>query len=537
VEQYVKCLMANMNSEKSAIPVIDLFAGPGGLAEGFSSFNPPARNIFKVCLSIEKDFYAHRTLELRSFFRQFPFGRVPNEYYSYLGKEITRDELFEIYPLEAEVATNEAWHAELGSPVFPSEKVDDRIVKALGNSEKWVLMGGPPCQAYSTVGRSRNKGIEGYVPEEDKRHFLYREYLRIISRHWPTVFVMENVKGLLSAKVNGSKIFDHILEDLHNPLSALKNSYPVGTTGYKYRIHSLVKSTSFPFDSNLSDFSPSDYLIMSESYGIPQARHRLILLGVREDMGDVQPETLARQQQVNTDGVIDGLPALRSGLSREADTYETWMERVWEIMNDELFDSIYDEQERDVWDRIGTALSELSISEKYGRGGEFVPFIARCRYRHDWYLDSRLKGICNHTTKAHITSDLHRYLFASCFAAVHGRSPTLPEFPKKLWPAHKNAHKAKRSGNFSDRFRVQIGGKPATTIMSHISKDGHYYIHFDPAQCRSLTVREAARLQTFPDNYFFEGPRTEQYNQVGNAVPPLLAFQIASIVSELLHKT
>jgi DNA (cytosine-5)-methyltransferase 1 len=130
---------------------------------------------------------------------------------------------------------------------------------------------------------------------------------------------------------------------------------------------------------------------------------------------------------------------------------------------------------------------------------------------------------------------LHRYFFAAVFAKKRGRSPLLEDFPRALLPNHENVAEALKETKFNDRFRVQLASRPSTTIVSHISKDGHYYIHYDSSQCRSLTVREAARLQTFPDNYFFEGPRTEQYKQVGNAVPPLLAKQIAQIVAELLR--
>lgn len=518
------------------IPVIDLFAGPGGLAEGFSAYKTEGKRIFKIGLSIEKDRYAHSTLELRSFFRQFQEGKIPPEYYAYLRKEISREMLFASYPAEAEAAQKEAWHAELGPEGLPEDKVNERIKDALGGAKKWVLIGGPPCQAYSTAGRSRNKGKEGYVPEEDKRHFLYLEYLRTIARHWPPVFVMENVKGLLSARVNGSSIFNHILRDLHEPLAALENSRIAPSTGYKYKIYSLGTPTCFPFDSSQSSSSPADFLIMSENHGIPQARHRVILLGIREDMGDVWPDPLKQENPVNAEAVLNGLPELRSGLSREEDTHDSWNDRVSEILEDKLFKAIYDEQEWDTWECIGDALLSLKRLNKYDRGGEFISCVPKCGYREDWYLDPELQGVCNHTTRTHMTGDLHRYLFAASFAEVHRRSPTLPDFPKELWPEHKSARNAKRSGNFSDRFRVQMADKPATTIMSHIARDGHYYIHYDPSQCRSLTVREAARLQTFPDNYFFEGNRTQQYVQVGNAVPPLLAVQIAGIVYELLMR-
>jgi DNA (cytosine-5)-methyltransferase 1 len=152
---------------------------------------------------------------------------------------------------------------------------------------------------------------------------------------------------------------------------------------------------------------------------------------------------------------------------------------------------------------------------------------------HNWFGDSRLCGVCNHATRSHIRADLHRYLFAAAYAQIFKRSPLLEDFPAELLPNHKNVEAALKETKFNDRFRVQTKGRPSTTITSHISKDGHYFIHYDPTQCRSLTVREAARLQTFPDNYFFEGPRTQQYHQVGNAVPPLLAHQIAEIVAEM----
>ena len=148
--------------------------------------------------------------------------------------------------------------------------------------------------------------------------------------------------------------------------------------------------------------------------------------------------------------------------------------------------------------------------------------------------DDRLRFLDAHDTRTHMASDLRRYMYATVFAKVMKRSPKLSDFPVSLLPDHHNVSLGASGKMFSDRFRVQLSHEVATTVTSHISKDGHYFIHYDPVQCRSLTVREAARLQTFPDNYKFEGPRTQQYHQIGNAVPPYLAAQIAEIIAEIL---
>ena len=148
----------------------------------------------------------------------------------------------------------------------------------------------------------------------------------------------------------------------------------------------------------------------------------------------------------------------------------------------------------------------------------------------DWLVDDNLTRLPNHQTRGQMAGDLARYFYAAVFAAVTGRSPKAPDFPSDLAPNHSNWS----TGKFADRFRVQLWDAASTTVTSHISKDGHYFIHPDPLQCRSLSVREAARLQTFPDNYLFKGNRTQQYVQVGNAVPPLLAKWIGETLHSIL---
>jgi DNA (cytosine-5)-methyltransferase 1 len=509
---------------KIPIPIIDIFAGPGGLGEGFSALKSTDESpIFKIKLSIEKDEFAHRTLELRAFYRQFSKD-VPPEYYQYLRKEIGREVLFRKYPKEYEAAQKEAWQVELGKK--NRDLVKNRIEEALAGNSDWILIGGPPCQAYSLAGRSRMRGGNKRKYREDHRHYLYKEYLQILADHQPPVFVMENVKGLLSSRrIKKESTFDLILSDLKHPNGVIRRNTD---RPLSYKLFSLSKKQAEDTD----EMEPKDFVIRSEEYGIPQARHRVIIFGIRSDVYKSSPVPLEKTpNKVSIDDVIGDLPRLRSGLSKEPDSPEEWQKAVKSIAKAKWLDS----------KKVSVVLKQAIIDSlekvdvNLSRGKPFMP--TENKQNLKWYVDDALTGICNHESRSHIREDLHRYFFASVFASANHRSPTLNDFPKDLLPKHENIQEGSGNTIFNDRFRVQVGGKPSTTVVSHISKDGHYYIHYDPSQCRSLTVREAARLQTFPDNYFFEGNRTQQYHQVGNAVPPLLANKIAAKVFDVLKKT
>lgn len=518
----------------SNILIFDLFAGPGGLGEGFSSFSESGRRPFKLAASVERDASAHMTLTLRAFFRQF--DEAPDEYYEYVrsGEPELRQELFGQFKAESEAAIAES----LGGPrVLGDDKDHGEIIRrikeaAVGHNGPKVLIGGPPCQAYSVVGRARNRGINGYTPETDERHFLYREYLEIIDEVKPEVFVMENVKGILTAKVHGKRIFDAILKDLRKPGKVVG-----GVNDTEYELFSLVAPLPEPDAlGERSYLSSYDYLIKAEEYGVPQARHRVILLGVRRDIlksrtpSVVQPEP---SRNLTTYDVIEGLPALRSGLTKIANTHASWAKNLHQAayaVRKALSEKGYEMPPSFPLD--GTV--ELPVSQ----GGNFVNTQDTVKNHSvlnedllKWYVDPRIGGYLNHSARSHMPADIYRYMFACSFALLNsGASPTAKDFPELFVPKHKNW----KSGHFADRFKVQARNRTPSTVTSHIAKDGHYFIHYDPRQCRSLTVREAARIQTFPDNYYFEGNRTQQYVQVGNAVPPLLAKKIAGVVHDLL---
>ncbi|RMS85468.1 DNA cytosine methyltransferase [Pseudomonas savastanoi] len=510
------------------IQIVDLFAGPGGLGEGFSSYLNGSR--FKIVASAEMDPIAHSTLTLRAFYRilRNKKNSALDDYYRFCNG-LSDKPWSDSTKTEWTKAEKEAYCITLGTQEG-DEKLDEVLDAKLDQSKPWVLIGGPPCQAYSLAGRSN------YSAEEDHRHFLYKDYLRIIQERQPTIFVMENVKGILSAKINGESIFKKIIEDLSDPDKVLGLS----NVGKKYKICSFVSDQVYSSSvKNESDLKK--YIIRSELYGVPQARHRVILLGIAVNGDEDVPcyPKLEQEVSVSVEQVISRLPKIRSRLSRSPDSNTSWA-NVIGSQYDALMEA-FNERKSEFSDFI----SELTLSR--GRfeeanldvGALRVPRLPKdgaTGFKHldKWYLDSKLNCWLNHDARGHMASDLRRYLYSTIFTKVKGYSPrghkefNLPD----LAPAHKNWE----TGKFSDRFRVQCAGTPATTVTSHISKDGHYFIHYDTVQCRSLSVREAARLQTFPDNYFFLGNRSQQYHQVGNAVPPLLAYKIAAIVSDVIDK-
>ena len=357
-----------------------------------------------------------------------------------------------------------------------------------------MLLGGPPCQSYSVVGRARNTGNASYDPSTDERLFLYQEYVRVMKALRPAVAIMENVRGMLSARAEGRAIIDDVVRSLQCAAGA--DSYRLFAVG----------GPEVGFWEH--DREPSDFLVRTEEYGIPQARHRVIVVCVRRDIDKALPvgqlvRLQGAEQDVSVSDVIAGMPRLRSRISR-GDGESEWRDVVraackaigrlpasWtdsELTEDEL--ARFQKAIARTRERLRT---ESRLNWNGTAGG--TKMSKSCpRDLRDWISDPELRRLPNHETRGHMRGDIERYLFASAFADAKGVSPRAANFPQVLAPNHANW----RTGKFSDRFRVQLGDRPSSTVTSHISKDGHYFIHPDPTQCRSLTVREAARLQTFP---------------------------------------
>lgn len=510
--------------EKMGYRVVDLFAGPGGLGEGFASYGGGDK--FEIVLSAEMEESAHKTLTMRSFFRHVRGDeKALRAYYAYCHSEDAPHPSMVVKSAWGD-ASRESCRLTLGDQK-DNQYLDERLRQFALNPDETVLIGGPPCQAYSLVGRSRNKGKEDYKAEEDHRHFLYREYLRIVRKTQPAIFVMENVKGILSSRVKGQKVFHDILRDLSDPGAALNVS-----GGERYVIHSLVAPVSFRHGDDPAEIDTNAFIIESERYGVPQARHRVILLGVRADIPYEGGKYLKSSAVLSVKDAIGALPQLRSRLSKD-DSTTAWRIEVWKrgerLIAEALkkgMPTLARTMQRAL-DDVGTVLETGGLRYRQSVDEKGVTAYLK------WVTDPKLEVWLNHESRSHMPSDLGRYFYTAAYGEANEKTPKghLEFALEGLAPEHANWE----SGKFIDRFRVQLRGQPSTTVTSHIAKDGHYFIHYDPVQCRSLTVREAARLQTFPDNYFFQGNRTQQFHQVGNAVPSLLAEKIAHVVHTILE--
>lgn len=481
------------------IPVVDLFAGAGGLTEGFASLvDSEGEHVFQPVMSVEKDPDACETLRLRAFLSRIAAvePELPWEYEQFLRDRDPRalECLKKRFPIAWTGARCEVVEAELGDADPVLIEMARMRVKAASPSGVWVLAGGPPCQAYSTAGRSRRKHDPSY--EGDPRLRLYESFMKFVQMLRPPVVVFENVVGILSAKVDGESVFAQIMREFM-------------WAGYS------VRSVVDPCPA-----TSRDYIVESEKFGIPQARHRVILLAVRRGRG-LHTGVLRERAASSVRDALVGLPKLHGIVSdpqgKTLPRFEEWKGLVPESIARAA--------------RLVGRVPDVVLSE--------ANEIVRCQGRlSGWYrgkLDAS-KSLEGHAARTIRAEDMERYVFCAAFAQVKGRSPRLEEMPRCLWPKHANLDDVDGDSRpaFNDRYYVQAWGKPSSTVTAHIAKSGHHFIHPDPRQARSLTLREAARLQTFPDDFAFMGTKTAQFRQIGNAVPPLLAQQVAQVVAKTL---
>ncbi|MEQ9771163.1 DNA (cytosine-5-)-methyltransferase [Pectobacterium jejuense] len=408
-----------------ALHFLDLFAGAGGLSEGFirAGFTPVAH--------VESNKAACFTLRTRAAYHWLRKESKLNIYENYLRGVISRTSLYEEIPSDViDSIINEEIKSESLNEIF--NKIDELIK----NKKIDVVIGGPPCQAYSLVGRSRSKNrMVG-----DKRNYLFTYYVKFLERYQPNYFVFENVTGLLSAKDGDGNLYFDIMRDLFSE------------AGYQ-----------------------TEYKILStDEYGVPQARKRVILVGKKGNVSGFYPEPDKCSVELTVNDIFSDLPSLLSG-------------------HGEIF------QHKDKKPHPSLIESELCDLNSY---------------------------VTWHTARPHTQQDLEIYRIA-----VEKWNNGRQRIDYNSLPARLKTHRQRVS--FLDRFKVVAGDLHCShTVVAHISKDGHYYIHPDINQNRSLTPREVARLQTFPDNYYFESvsgkpSRTAAFLQIGNAVPVLLAEKLA----------
>lgn len=410
---------------------IDLFAGAGGLSEGF------IRAGYKPIAHVEMDQAACYTLKTRTAYHWLKKNKKTGEYIKYLKDEINRQTLYSLIPkAEMDSVINLALSDENNKEIFK------RIDTLLNKKEVDLIIGGPPCQAYSLVGRARSQN----GMETDPRNHLYLQYAKFLNRYNPKIFVFENVLGLRSA---GKGEYFKKMKDKFDRL------------GYEVK----------------------DFLLNANDFGVLQSRRRIIIIGYRKDVEITIPELKpADKKEYEVKSIFSDLHELKAGEGKDK--------------NDVYF------------------LNEVN------------------EYLTDSHIRNGVEVLTQHVSRPHTEQDKEIYRIAVRLLKQGSRLDytTLPERLK----THKN------QTSFFDRFKVvNAAANAAQTVVAHIAKDGHYYIHPDIKQNRSISVREAARLQSFPDDFYFEGVkenanRTAAFKQIGNAVPPLMAEEIAEKIREML---
>jgi DNA (cytosine-5)-methyltransferase 1 len=411
---------------------IDLFSGAGGLSEGF------IRAGFKPIAHVEIDKAACNTMKTRAAYHYLKNTDNFQPYLKYIQNKISRTEFYSLIPVnEIESVINLPIGEENNKIIF------NTIDKLKGDKTIDFIIGGPPCQAYSVVGRSRDENrMQG-----DSRNFLFKEYAKFLEYYKPRYFVFENVIGLKSAKTKDGESYLDMMRELF-----LEKGY---YTEYK--------------------------VLEAKDFGVLQNRRRIIMIGKRNGEKGFYPEFEKIKSKVTVSEIFKDLPSLQAGTGNYYKTnYKTYNGNY-------LFDS---------------------------------------------HIRNGLDFTTQHIARPNTEQDKGIYKLAVEKWENGQQRLNYNDIPSEL-QTHKNTK------SFVDRFKVVAADLPySQTVVAHICKDGHYYIHPDKKQNRSLTPREAARLQTFPDDFFFEGvsekqSRTAAFKQIGNAVPPLMAEIIANKLKEM----
>lgn len=420
---------------KSNYTVLDMFSGAGGLSEGFFQQG------FKFVSHIEKDKNARKSLETRSIYHALKKSNNEKIYKEYISGSLSRNIFIQKFN-ELELSPIGLLQGEI------SESNEKDIIKGIkthldviDSDSIDVVIGGPPCQAYSFAGRGRKPK----EMKDDPRNYLYKRYISFLETFKPEIFVFENVLGLKSA-IDGT-VYSNLNEEVER-------------LGYKTEAH----------------------ILNAKNFSVLQDRKRIIFIGWRKEHDLSYPEFPERPpEEFQISDLLEDLPALKPG----------------EGTDDPV---------------------------KYSKS-----FLPLCHYLRKFNIREVDDILIQHRARVHTPIDRNIYrrmIYNWNKDKIRLKYSELPEGLQK----HKNKN------SFLDRFKVVDKDGYSHAILAHLSKDGHHFIHPDIKQARSLTVREAARIQSFPDNFKFEGSRAAQYTQIGNAVPPLMARGIAIEIEKMLKE-